>query len=214
MFGNVCGGKIACMKLVELLAVLRHADGRGELALCACAGSRKNRRIEHRGRDFAHAVGAEVEAQHAVAVAHAAIAADHGGHDELVELLLGVGVGDRRLRDRESAALRPRRSPRRPCRRAPSACRDPSRSSARRRLRPAPTPAVRRRAASVLVAGRLRRRIAAVGEGVHERRHAGVGEDLRQRGGVVLVRMHAARRDQPDQVAGAAALLQLPRSGR
>ncbi len=46
-----------------------------------------------------------------------------------------------------------------------------------------------------ILAGRLRRRIASVGERMHERRHAGRGEDLRQRHRVVLVRMHAARRD-------------------
>ena len=45
-------------------------------------------RIEDGAEDFAHAVGAEVEAQHAVAVAHAAIAADHRRHDELVDHVL------------------------------------------------------------------------------------------------------------------------------
>ena len=35
--------------------------------------------VEQRGQDFAHPVGAEVEAQEAVAVLHAAIAADDAG---------------------------------------------------------------------------------------------------------------------------------------
>ena len=54
-------------QLVELVAVLRHADGGGELddALARKAGEI---RIEHGAENFAHAVGAEVEAQHAVAV--------------------------------------------------------------------------------------------------------------------------------------------------
>ena len=54
-------------QLVELVAVLRHADGGGELD-CALAREAGEIRIEHRAEDFAHAVGAEVEAQHAVAV--------------------------------------------------------------------------------------------------------------------------------------------------
>ncbi len=41
-----------------------------------------------------------------------------------------------------------------------------------------------------------------------DRRHAGLGENFRQRGAVVLVRMHAAGRDEADQMAGAAALFQ------
>ena len=171
-------------------------------------------RIEHRAEDFAHAVGAEVEAQHAVAVAHAAIVADHRRDDELVELLLGIGVGDRRPADRESAAPPPRPSRRRPWRRAPSACRGPSRSSGRRRWRSAPTAAAR-------PTSRLRSSPADCGgvsrpsvKACTTRRHAGVGEDLRQRHGVVLMRMHAARRDQAHQVAGAAALPSALRSGR
>ena len=43
---------------------------------------------------------------------------------------------------------------------------------------------------------------------MHDRRHAGAGEDLRQRRGVVLVRMHAARRDEAHEMAGAAGLPQ------
>ena len=39
------------------------------------------------GEDFPHAVGAEVEAQDAVAVVHAFIVADHGGRDEFVGLV-------------------------------------------------------------------------------------------------------------------------------
>ena len=53
----------------------------------------------------------------------------------------------------------------------------------------------------------LRRRIAAIGERMQAHRHAGIGEDFGERRGVVLMRMHAAGRDQAEQMAGAAALL-------
>jgi len=44
---------------------------------------------------------------------------------------------------------------------------------------------------------------------MHERRHARVGEDLGERRGMILMRMHAARRHQADEMASAAALLEL-----
>ena len=69
----------------------------------------------------------------------------------------------------------------RPWRRAPSACRGPSRSSARTRSRSAPTVGSAAAKPRDVVAGRLRRRIAAVGEGMHHRRHAGGGEDFGER---------------------------------
>ena len=84
-------------QLVELVAVLRHADRRGETH-DARAREAGKRRIEHGAEDFAHPVGAEIEAQHAVAVLHAAIVADHRRHDELVVVLVRIGVGDGRLR--------------------------------------------------------------------------------------------------------------------
>ena len=129
-----------------------------------------------RAEDFAHAVGAEVEAQHAVAVLHAAIVADHGRQDELVELLLArrrrrstaCGVG-------ESAGRRLRRWRRRPWRRAPSACRGPWRSSGRTRSRSAPTcgsaAAKRLRSSPADCGGVSRPSVKAC----TTRRHAGVG---------------------------------------
>ena len=53
-----------------------------------------------------------------------------------------------------------------------------------------------------------RRRVAAVGEGMQHRRDAGRVQRLRQRHGVLLVRMHAAGRNQAEQVAGAVRCLQ------
>ena len=65
----------------------------------------------------------------------------------------------------------------------------------------------RQQSLDVLGSG-LRRRIAAVGECVHQRRHAGLGENLCERRGVILMRMHAARRHQSEEMAGAAALFE------
>ena len=69
------------------------AAARLTLALARETGER---RIEDGGEDLAHAVGAEVEAEHAVAVAHAAIVADHRRQDELVADFLRIGVGNHR----------------------------------------------------------------------------------------------------------------------
>ena len=66
----------------------------------------------------------------------------------------------------------------------------------------------RRTQALDVLARRSRRRVAAVGEGMHDSRHTCLREHLRQRRRVILMRMHAARRDQAHQVAGAAGLPQ------
>ena len=189
-------------QLVELVGVLRHADRGGE-AHRALAREARERRVEHGGEDFAHAVGAEVEAQHAVAVVHAAIVADHRRQHELVELLFRIGVGNRRLR---VGKARPFGLDHRvvglgdalPALVAIHGVVAPDHGRDRDRLRQ------RGGEPFQIVAGRLRRRIAAVGDGVDDRADAGVAEDFRERRGVVLVRMHAARRYQADQVAGAA----------
>jgi hypothetical protein len=44
---------------------------------------------------------------------------------------------------------------------------------------------------------------------VYERRHAGFFQDLGECDGVILMRMHAAGRDEADEMAGAAAVLEL-----
>ena len=49
-------------------------------------------RLQQRAEDLAHAVGAEVEAQDAVAILHALVVTDHGGDDELVGHVVRVGV--------------------------------------------------------------------------------------------------------------------------
>ena len=209
MLASVCGGKIVCHQLVELVGVLRHADGGGE-AHDALARKAGKIRIEHRAENLAHAVGAEVEAQHAVAVLHAAIVADHRRHDELVEFLVGVGIGDRRRARRESAARRLRRSRYRLSRRGPSACRGPWRNSGRTRV------AIVTDGGSA-ASSRLRSSAADCG-GVSrpsvKRMHQRPARRPRsrifgQRRGMILMRMHAARRDQAEQMAGAAARFEL-----
>ena len=81
---------------VELFAVLRHTDSGGNLHR-PLARETIEGGIEHRAQNLAHAVGAEIEAQHAVTVLHASVIADHGRQDEFVVDLVGVGIGDRRL---------------------------------------------------------------------------------------------------------------------
>ncbi len=58
-----------------------------------------------RGRQFARAVGAEVEADDLVAVCHRRSLADHVRLDEFVALVGGVGILDRRARARRGRSL-------------------------------------------------------------------------------------------------------------
>ena len=97
-----------------MLAVLRHAGGGSEMGN-ARARERGECRIEQGRQDLAHAVGAEVEAEQSVSVAHAAVVADDGRHHELVGDIAGIGVRNRRLRIGESAAPPRRRSHGMPC---------------------------------------------------------------------------------------------------
>ena len=75
----------------EFVGIARHAGGGGELD-DPLAREAIELRLQQRGEDFAHPVGAEVEAQDAVAVLHAFVVADDGGHDELVGHVVRVGV--------------------------------------------------------------------------------------------------------------------------
>ena len=194
-------------QLVEFVGVLRHADRAGETndARTREAGEI---RIEHRAQNLPRAIGAEVEAQHAVAVPHAAIIADHRRQDELVELLFRISVRDRGLRIGKARRVGVDNGVIRLLDALPALvavhaviaadhCGD-----AHRRRQRGDEPLE-------IVAGGLWRRIAPVGQSVNEGWHACVGEDLCQRHRVVLVRMHAAGRHQADEVAGAAARLEL-----
>ena len=66
----------------------------------------------------------------------------------------------------------------------------------------------RREEANNVLPRRSRRRVAAVGKGMDERRHGGRGENAREHRGMILMRMHTARRHQAHDVAGAAGLPQ------
>ena len=68
--------------------------------------------------------------------------------------------------------------------------------------------------AGQVLGGGLRRRVAAVGDRMHDGLATGIVQVCGQRRGMVLVRMHAAGRDEADQVAGAAGLLQGFNQGR
>ena len=144
-------------------------------------------------KNFAHAVGAEVEAQHPVAVLHASIIADHRRHDELVEFLVGVCVGDDRRRVGKVGPSASTIAPIGLLDAVPTLVAIHGVIAARYGC---DRDGLRQRGQQALdvLAGGLRRRIAAVGKCVHPRRHARIGEDLAQRHRVILMRMHPARR--------------------
>jgi hypothetical protein len=73
---------------VEFIAVLRHADGAGNLDVAATCKTGPGRRVEQDAEQLPDAVGAEIEAENAVAALHAAVVADHRGQDEFIELPL------------------------------------------------------------------------------------------------------------------------------
>ncbi len=194
-------------QMIELFAVLRHADG-GGIADRALARKAAKGRIEHRRQDLADAVGAEIEAQHGVAVLDAAIAADHRRHDELVVDAVGIGIRDGRLYIGKARTLGLDDGVIGLGNAFPALvavhgiiAADHGHDRHRRRQRGGKI--------FQIVGRELRRRIAAVGDGMHHRRHAGLGQNARQRDAVILMRMHATLRHQPDQMAGAAALLHL-----
>ena len=176
MWSSWSGGNNTSRKRREVVGIARHADRGGELD-DTLAREAVERGIEQRGEDFAHPVGAEIEAQDAVAVLHALVVADHRRRDELVGLVaprrrprspptgssdmaaFGVGNGGVGLGDAVPALVAVHRE---------IAADDGGDAHA-----------VRQRLAQrgEVVGGGLRRRVAAVGEGVHHasarRRRAG-----------------------------------------
>jgi hypothetical protein len=157
--------------------------------------------------NFAHAVGAEVEAQHPVAVLHAAIVADHRRHHELIEFFVGVRIGDDRRCVGKVRAVRFDDGPIGLLDSVPAFVAIHGVIAARHG---GDRNGFRQRGEETLdvLARGLRWRVAAVGECVHPRRHAGIGEELGQRRGLILVRMHTARRHQAEQMTGAAAVFE------
>ena len=205
IFVSDCGGKIDCMNLSSssLYCVMPTAAanltvrGRGNPAN---AGSSIAPRIS-RTRS-----ARKLKQRMPSPSRMPAIVADHRRDDELVEFLLPIGIRNDRGRVGKARAVRI----------------DHGRiglgdalpalvaihgviASAHRR--DGHLPRQRGEEARHVVAGRLRRRIAAVGPDMHEHRNAGVGDNLRQVDRMILVRVHAAGRHQSHQMAGAAALL-------
>ena len=192
----------------ERVAVMGHAHGGAELD-APVQGKAVEAGIDHRRQDFPHPVGAEVEAQQRVAVLHAGIVADGGGDDEFVGDLLAVGLIDDRggVGEARSLAFRHRQVG---------------------LLHPVPALVAVHgvvaaidggdlhrsgqggRQAAQILAGRLRRGVAAVGEGMDNGLHPGLVQDMGQRDGMVLMRVHATGGNQAEQVAGAAGGLQPP----
>ena len=186
-----------------MLAVLCHTGGASD-ADAATAGKAAEARVEQGGQDLAHAVGAEIEAKHAVAVPHAPILADHRRNDELVADLVCISIrndggsaGKARplgVRDRVIGlghALPPSVAIHGV---VPTAHRD-DRDGSRE---------CRDEARNVLPC-RAWRRIAAIGKGMHDRRHRGLGENVGERSRLVLMRMDPTRRHQSDEMARAPA---------
>ncbi len=128
------GRKDGRQERVQILAVFGHAgrDGKAHDALARKPGKT---RIEQRGEKLAHAVGAEIEAQHAIAVLHSVIAADHRRQHELVGHIVGIGIGDDRGGVEEARPVSVHHHIVSASRRDPSACRGPWRSSGRLRWR-------------------------------------------------------------------------------
>jgi hypothetical protein len=129
--------------------------------------------------------------KHAVAVAHAAIVADDGREHELVAEIMRVGVRDhgagvgktRRLGlDDRRIGLGDALPALVAVHRIIAAAHSRDRHGGRQRRGEAPD----------VLAGRSRRRVAAVREGMHHRRHAGLRQDDGERRRMVLVRVNAA----------------------
>jgi hypothetical protein len=154
------------------------------------------------------AVGAEVEAQKAVAVLHPRVVADDARRDEFVRLALRVTRRNGRLGIGLVLALSMHHGVEGLRHALPSLVPvhgvvAPAHGSdlSLRRERGFQGP-------DILGAG-LRGRVAPVGEDVDHRRDPVPGQHLREGDGMVLVGVDAAGRDQPEEVAGAAGLPQL-----
>jgi hypothetical protein len=163
--------------------------------------------IEQGGEEFANTVGAEVERQDGIAVAHAVVAADAGGDDELVGHAFAIGlihgaggVGEGcalAVGDGEVGAFHP--VPAIVAVHCVVAADDGADSRAWWQCL--------LQALQVLGAG-LRGGVATVGEGVDAGGNAGVGQDAGERQGMVLVGVDATGGDEAHQMAGTAVGLQ------
>ena len=186
---------------VQVLAVLRHARGGGEMA-DARAWESGECRIEKGSQDFAHPVGAKVEAEQTVSVAHAAVAADHGRQHELVGDIAGIRIRDRRLRIGKAWPLRIDDRMVSLGNAVPAIVTIHRIVPAADRYYGNPVRQHRSQALNI-VAGRLRGRVASVGEYVEDGRHASRAQRLCESRSMILVGVHTTRRYQAHEMAGA-----------
>ena len=192
----------------ELIGVLGHAARGGE-AHHGAPLERVERGVEKRGEQLAHAVGAEVAHQDPVAVLHAGVIADRGGQHELVGLAARIGRGDRGVGvGRRFASGRNQRL-------VGLGDALPAPVAVHRVIAPAdrgdgeaPGAGDGRLEVRQVAAAARRRGVAAVEKGVHRDLDAAPGQGAAERRDMVLVAVHAAGRNQPHQVARAAAVLE------
>ena len=203
---QILGGEQHGMETVQLGRVFAHAQSGGEAGAPLALEAREIG-IEEGRHELAHPVGAEIGHQQPVAVAHAVIAADRRGLDELIALAALIAGQHRRIGARGPLAC----------------CFDQSLIGQRQSL-PALV-AVHGVIASAhggdRDAGRLggesgkkfpralRRGIAPVEEGVDQDLDPGGGQQARQRRHMGLMGMDAAGREQAHQMAATSRGLQL-----
>ena len=164
-------------------------------------------RVQQGGEDLAHAVGAEIEAEHAVAVAHALIIADDAGDDELVGHLAPVRVVDQARGVGEGRALALGDGEVGLGDAVPAAVAVHGVVAARDGGDADLLGQTRLEAMNVLTGG-TRRRVAAVQERMDDAGNAGDRERAGECHAVILMRVDTAGRDEADQMACAAALAQ------
>ena len=168
-------------------------------------------RIEQRGQDLARAVGAEIGGQQRRRHPSCRHSRRSPSAPRIRRSCRGIGGSIALFALGAPSRLRHRPARHRPSPRGPSACRGPWRNSGRRScaMRTCFRP-------SIALRSRARKPRALLGGVSRPSRKAwtrtgmpAASSSLRQRRHVILMRMHAARRQQAHQMRGAAALLEL-----
>jgi hypothetical protein len=163
--------------------------------------------IDERGKGFTRSVGAEIEAKHAVSVLDAFEIAHNRRQYELIAEIMRVRIGNDSIGTWKAWPLRV-------CdgtvglgdtvpalvaiHRVIATTHRCDRNGRRQR---------RAQTLDVILSG-ARRRVSSIGKNMHDGGYASLREQRRQRSCVVLMGMHAARRSQAKEVAGAAGLTQ------
>ena len=190
----------------QRVGVVRHSGG-GSEANDPSARETVERRIQKRRQNLPDPVRSEVETQDGIAVLHALVVADDRGRDEFIEFAIGIGRLDRGVGGGEA---RPGGMGHRSVGLAdsfPALVAIEGEVAANNRC----DGHIRRQIGAQLtqiVARRLRRRVAPVGERMHRGRHPGGAQPAREGNRDILMRMDAARRGQPHQMASASGRFQ------